>query len=648
MELLFHFDMCAAIMLSLLILALCMRGLNKGRTNMAFCALLVVHLISCLADFLSIYYDSIFAVGSSYFGLRYLVDSIYFIARNLAAPLYIFYISSILGIWYILGRSSRVKLLAYIPFALDVVLLFLNIFNHKVFYYDEAGVYHRGPWLYMLYAVGFYYLLFSLVLILKYKRMLDVKSQTLLLLYFPINVLAVLVQYMFSHVRIEIMASAVLLIAIGIVVQKPEEYLDYVTNVQSYNSFFTEIRKAYLAPTPMSLLVFKFTNHKALRDSLGFERYSVVLREIADNIKSANVHAKARGEIYYLDNGTFIIMSTDSYDKQIRKLGEMAQEYAEKPVKVADLEVMLECRMCTLRYPEDIHTVEALTSFINDFNHKLPDEYNGCDIADIAQTKEFRMRNELDEIINRGILESNFQMYYQPIYSVKEDKFLSAEALIRLIDDEYGFVSPGLFIPVAEKSGAIHQIGDYVFEAVCKFMSGKEYKKLGMDYIEINLSVAQCIEYDLVEKFKRITKKKGVKPESINLEITETAMDYDPGITDINVTKLHDAGFTFSLDDYGTGYSNIRRVVSMPLDIVKLDKCLVDAMDDPKMWTVITNTVKMLKNMNKKILVEGVETKEAVERFTSLGCDYIQGFYYSKPLPEKEFVEFIREHNKTK
>ena len=107
-------------------------------------------------------------------------------------------------------------------------------------------------------------------------------------------------------------------------------------------------------------------------------------------------------------------------------------------------------------------------------------------------------------------------------------------------------------------------------------------------------------------------------------------------------------GFKFSLDDYGTGYSNIKRVVSLPLDIIKFDKSFVDEMDDPKMWAAIVNTVDMLKKMNKKILVEGVEDERTLKRFIELGCDYIQGFYFSKPLSQSDFVEFVNEHRSGK
>ncbi len=108
-----------------------------------------------------------------------------------------------------------------------------------------------------------------------------------------------------------------------------------------------------------------------------------------------------------------------------------------------------------------------------------------------------------------------------------------------------------------------------------------------------------------------------------------------------NKEKLHRAGFTCSLDDYGTGYSNITSVSSLPLKIVKLDKSFVNQSDNPSMWSVIQSTVTMLKSMNLSIVVEGIETKDNVKKFSELHCDYIQGYYFSKPIPTKDFVKFI-------
>ena len=114
-----------------------------------------------------------------------------------------------------------------------------------------------------------------------------------------------------------------------------------------------------------------------------------------------------------------------------------------------------------------------------------------------------------------------------------------------------------------------------------------------------------------------------------------------------NIEQLNASGISFSLDDYGTGYSNIQRVSSLPLKIVKLDRTFVNAEDNPKLTIVLENTVKMLKDMEMQIVVEGVETEQLVKRFTDMECEYIQGYYYSKPIPKKEFIEFMYKANES-
>ena len=211
-------------------------------------------------------------------------------------------------------------------------------------------------------------------------------------------------------------------------------------------------------------------------------------------------------------------------------------------------------------------------------------------------------------------------------------------------DEKDGFISPEIFIPAAEKSGAIHKIGEFVLEEVCRFIGSDEFKKLGLSYIEVNLSVSQCMQHGLSEKILGIMNKYGVSPEQINLEITETAASFDQSVMTENLAELSSAGISFSLDDYGTGYSNMYRIAALPLKIVKLDKSFVNNQTS-KMWTILQNTVKMIKDLDMEIVVEGIETKDMVKKFSDLRCDYIQGYYYSKPVPQDEFVKFVSERN---
>ena len=206
-------------------------------------------------------------------------------------------------------------------------------------------------------------------------------------------------------------------------------------------------------------------------------------------------------------------------------------------------------------------------------------------------------------------------VYYQPIYSVREQRFNSAEALLRLKDEKYGFISPEIFIPAAEKSGAIHKIGAFVLEEVCRFIASEEYKMLNIDYIEINLSVAQCMENNLASQVLETLDKYNVLPSQINLEVTETAASDSQKTMIENLSALNDAGISFSLDDFGTGYSNMRRIASLPLDIVKLDKSFADLEGNPRLQIVLHNTIKMIKDMDMQIVVEGVETENVVKQF---------------------------------
>ena len=250
---------------------------------------------------------------------------------------------------------------------------------------------------------------------------------------------------------------------------------------------------------------------------------------------------------------------------------------------------------------------------------------------------------DIDRIIETALTNHKFSVYYQPIYSVKEERFRSAEALLRLHDEKYGFISPDVFIAAAEKSGAIYKIGEFVLEEVCKFIASDKFAKLGLDYIEINISVVQCMQNNMASTVLDIIRKDNVKPEQINLEITETAASFSQKAMMENLIALNEAGVHFSLDDFGTGYSNMKRIASLPLYLVKLDKSFTDMEGNPRVLIVLENTIQMIKAMNMEIVVEGVETENLVKQFSDLECEYIQGYYYSKPVPQDEFVKFIEE-----
>ena len=239
--------------------------------------------------------------------------------------------------------------------------------------------------------------------------------------------------------------------------------------------------------------------------------------------------------------------------------------------------------------------------------------------------------------------EDRVEVFLQPIYSNGEKYFTSAEALVRIRERNGSIMPPGLFIPVAEDSGQILELGERVFEKVCHFLHHTEVLQLGLHYIEVNLSVVQCEKIDLAERLISIANTYEINPRRINLEITETGSIRARQTLLENMKKLIEYGFSFSLDDFGKGESNLMYVVEMPVCIVKLDYDMSKAFFcSDKAKHVVRAVIGMAHGMNLKVVAEGIETEtEAGEMYVE-GIDYIQGYYYARPLPAQEFLEFIR------
>ena len=180
---------------------------------------------------------------------------------------------------------------------------------------------------------------------------------------------------------------------------------------------------------------------------------------------------------------------------------------------------------------------------------------------------------------------------------------------------------------------------------VFKFIASEEFIKLGLDYIEINLSMVDCMDNTLADRIIGLMKEYNISPRSINLEITESYDSLNNEASRDNINKLEQYGINFSLDDYGTGYSNIERFSKFPIKIVKIDKSLVDLANEESMKMVLKNTFKLISELRRETVVEGVETEEQVVMFEELGCNYIQGYYFSKPLPLNDFITFIGDKN---
>lgn len=269
-------------------------------------------------------------------------------------------------------------------------------------------------------------------------------------------------------------------------------------------------------------------------------------------------------------------------------------------------------------------------------------------LLDEKTIHQFREREVIEQMIREAIEEDRIEVFYQPIYSTKQKRFVSAEALVRIRDVEGNIVPPGNFIPIAEENGLISHIGEIVFDKVCHFISKNSLReRYGIQYVEVNLSVRQCENSNLAESYIQIMEKYHLDASCINLEITESAAIQTRKKLLDNMNRLIEYGVEFSLDDFGNGECNLNYIVDMPVSIVKFDRDMCQAyFANQKAKFVMEASMKMIHDMELAIVSEGIETKEQMETIAAIGIEYIQGYYFSKPLPEEEFLQFIRAKEK--
>ena len=301
----------------------------------------------------------------------------------------------------------------------------------------------------------------------------------------------------------------------------------------------------------------------------------------------------------------------------------------------------------TVVLPDDAETYDDGIEILKGLIEKAKRGKSCCVIScNEVFMNEFRRKKTIIKILDRELnaQSTQYQVYFQPIVSIEQNRFVYAEALSRLIGTELGDISPGEFIPIAENNGLIERLGCVNFEKVCEFISrNKEVVKA----VSVNFSVYQMLNPNLKDFVFGTISKYGIKPENIIMEITESILIDDFEFVRERMEEFVKAGIVFYLDDFGTGFSNFANVIRLPFYTIKIDRSFVLMMEkNEEMLKLVKNLISTFKDSNLKILMEGVETEKQDELVKKAGVDYIQGFLYSKPLPMESYLSLLRGQHK--
>ena len=538
-------------------------------------------------------------------------------------------------------RRSFLQLLARIlPFMIATIVV---IFGELKYRCDEGGAYSYGTMANTVYCCCAIYLVATLSTTIRHRWIISKERAVSVYAGIAVWVSAAMVQFVYKSLLTSGLALSLLVLIIFLSFENPREYLNEPT--ESFNGLAYQKMLAQAFGHKRNFFVIDLTidEYATMHRMFGQDVVNRMLKEI-----SAYIRQVFHMRVYHpSENHLVVIMDKQGISKeQIIDLVCILHTRFEDNWNFGASSYHLDANITIVECPKYAMDEKELHDVLYFMEEQKDVGTMGIRTVNQHILEQRMRKRKIADLVQEAIYEDGITMLYQPIYSVKEKAFLSAEALVRLKNTgDMGFISPEEFISIAEEKGLIMDLGACIFEEVCGFIQKNDLQKLGIQYMEVNLSAIQCMDSDLPRQLSSIMKKYEIPPSFINLEITETASIQSGELLAKNMKKLMDMGCSFSMDDFGTGYSNLCQIAEVKYDLIKLDKSLIWPCFEYKgenANVILSNVITMINRLHIKIVAEGVETLEQVERLCALEVDYLQGYYYSKPLKGEDYLEYIR------
>ncbi len=400
--------------------------------------------------------------------------------------------------------------------------------------------------------------------------------------------------------------------------------------------------KIHLNDRKIALVLINIDNFSQLRSIIGYEQSNVILIKFAQYLKKLSKESSF--VVYHTFHNDFLlsIPNVESSD-EIIMLCKQIQEQLKLFYKMEDVRLHLTTSIGISIYPESGST---LNLFDNAYKALAEAEKKGhgsihIHKADVIKHgyNELILYNEMYEAIEKN----EFEVYYQPIIEVRNKEIAAAEALIRWKHPKYGLIPPDIFIPMMEKTGFIVELGQFVLFEVLKQQKRWELFKFKQVEVSINMSLLEIETEGFVENVAKQLVEHQIRPELIKFEITEGAAMSNEEQVDRQLLELKNLGVGISLDDFGTGYTSFSYLKKFPADTLKIDKTLVDyILVNQEDQRIVKAMIELGHSLGMKLVVEGIENEKMVDILTSYGCDYMQGYHFSKPVPVFEFQKLLR------
>ena len=622
------FEICSAVFLIMLAIISKARKRLIGYQSYVFRVFLFMAIANCILDTISSYclphYESL--PGWFNWGLNAL-----FLTSQMYIPV-VFVLYIYRKLTNVTSVERRLVLACMLPATIGALLALTSPLHHLIFYFDETG-YKHGRLHSYLYVNFAFYVLMALFLAVRWRKQMVRNEVPLLFPMVAVSVLPVMTQFFMPEIMLAGLGAGLTVYIMYFALENGTSLVDPVTGSLNREAMLIDLKEDPEEHEGTLIYAVAPDNFKLVNELYGLEGGNDVLCWIA------RVLQKEYGEnkVFRFGGDTFVLLSEkDGEQKHLHEL-------VGQSIRIGGVDLHLTA--CVALVHASHHAEGELVSAIEYAISEAKARGKGQDF-EVEETAagELIRRKAIEQTLMQNIREGKFEVHYQLIYDIRKNGFYSMEALARLNVPEYGYVSPEEFIRIAEKNGSIIRLGLLVLEECCRFIKERNLHDLGIDFIEVNLSMVQIMQPEIHKDVLRIMQKYGIPTHMINFEVTESVAASSEELLIHNMQRFTEQRIHLSLDDYGSGYSNINYLVDLPFSIVKIDKYVLwAAMKNETSRIILENTIRTFKDVGLRVVVEGVEDQAMSDMIIGMGADYIQGFFYSRPVPGDKIVERLKE-----
>ena len=600
-------------------------------TNKLFFSMMSVLLINSLCGVINSCYNYV-TITLTALTINKIAKFIYFFTHNMLFSIFLVYALNICGVTLL--HNKKRTILASTLFVAIELLIITNPFTEFIYYFDESGIYHRGSGEIIVWIINALYFAGASFIIFYFWTVLTKKRKQTFLLSIIIIMIGALLQWWFKPLRIELLMEAIGFTGILMIVENEDDRLEPYYHVYNRTALESALTVGFKNKSKAEVIIIKVSDIENLIKQTGGSCFIPLFSAMTSYLKSLTPWYN----IYVANINAAVIILPETEKQSIKKIIDSVLDRAEHPFTIGKKEIKADVTIIHDTLGEHLKSVSDIC-YVLDL-HSLT--HPAGTVIEGNKIDQFTRQLQIEKVVSEGLSNHSFEVYYQPIHNL--DKSLhGAEALLRMNDEKLGDIYPDEFIPIAESLGIIDEIDAFVLDEVCSFLQLHVVKEETLDHISINLSVLECIKESFVERVLETVNRYEIPKRFINFEITESVMVDDYDMLSKIINRLKAEGFYFSMDDFGTGYSSMQAAFSLDLDVIKIDKSILWAAEENKVGNIIlNNNVHMIKELNKKILVEGVETNEQIDLLKSLGVDYLQGFYFSQAVSRTDFMEMIK------